>query len=252
MVTKGERWLEEQGSSFHGPEDKKLEGKNRFRQLCSLSAKNLSNLKTELRPLSEEEEGFLSRGKSMKYCATHFTNNNLMETDTKGQKEPKVPKLYSRDRLESGGKIRFNKDNTTPADIEEFANTDHVFFALEPGDEPKKPESDFGKYRLRVPLDHPVFPQTASLIVNDQLEPHISADVRILKKYGADSPHAKEILKRHAENVGNIFVGKDMIPGLLMTAIRDSRKIRDKTGEDAKARGRSTRSVRSTSNDNEK
>jgi hypothetical protein len=221
MVTRGERWKQQLPLASLN----KLPGENTFRSLQSHSAQHLQNLHAELSPFTPEEKGFLDRGLSMKYYATHFTRNDLVSTNAKGQQ---VATLFSRDKLLRDGTISFRTGNSKVVDRYYLGNSDHVFFALEVGDTPKKQKSQFGPNRLRVPLDHPSFRQTASLKLNDSSLPQLRDSV--LAKYGASSEEAQTILGKHYHITEN-FVGKDMVPGLLMTAISDSRKIGHDTNQ---------------------
>jgi hypothetical protein len=198
-----------------------LPGENTFRSMKSLSAQKLKNLKDELRPLTEEERGFLDRGMSMNYNATHFTNNNLVSTDENTGQQ--VATLFSRDKVEEKGTIPLEKGNGTAIDIIKLGNSNHVFFGIEPGDTPKKQSSKFGSNKLIVPLNHPAFQQTATVILNDKLNPQLTP--KSLEKYGVKTQIAEDVLTDHSDDLKDIFVGKDIVPGLLMTAISDSRKI---------------------------
>jgi hypothetical protein len=148
------------------------------------------------------------------YYGTHFTKKTLTP-DRSG-----AVALFSREKLLQR-RISFDHGNTMGIDREVVGNDDSVFFSLEPGETPQKQRSRFGPNRLRVPLNQPVFQQTAWLSLKD-MAVNLPAYYRKLPWL---TFREQRLLTKKGHGPDHVFFGKDMIPGMLLTLISDAREL---------------------------
>ncbi|MGS0895705.1 hypothetical protein ACVBGC_24710 [Burkholderia stagnalis] len=206
MIKTGEVWQEQ-------------EGIDSFTSVKAQSKKNLSTLRQQLTPLTEDESAFVEKFLTAPLFITHAT-----ERQATIDSPDRSVSLLSRQKLTEKG-ANFAKDHTNWGDRHNVASHDNVFFALEAGAEPQKPASRFGDRLLRFPFDQPRILAAATLHIEDpEAQYPSSAEGRFqaIEKYPdencADSVKEK-LDDRELNPLAEFFHGGDMKVGLALSIV---------------------------------
>lgn len=191
-----------------------------------ISKENISALRTRLAPLAQHEAAFLDKFCQEKLYVTHATSSHADIDKPDG-----TVSLFSRKKL-AERTMEFNEDNTEQQDIDNLKNDDNVFFSLEAGETPQKPQSRFGDRLLRFDFDQPRVQQHATLHLVDPLtgdlpmvegrfpaiEEHHDADAAAAAIQGLD------LEREFIPPANGLFQAEDMKPGLALAIIDACRK----------------------------
>jgi hypothetical protein len=198
---------------------KEQDGINEFTTVIAQSKKNLSALREQLTPLSEDESRFVERFLKEPLFITHATDSRADVDILDGSVN-----LLSRQKFEDHN-ADFAENHTIWLDRSQIASQDNVFFSLEAGVVPKKPASRFGDRLLRFSFDQPRILSAATLHLEDPgAEYYSSVDGKfpVIENYKGknDVENVKENLEnRELKPLADFFHGHDMKIGLSLSII---------------------------------
>lgn len=106
------------------------------RPIEMLSERNIRILKDKIGCLTEEESCFMNRTLSQPWYLTYFSSDEVFYNCIRSADGTACLKSYDKRKQEKHGLAV--STSASPADIEQFANTDFIFFCLEIGNTLKK------------------------------------------------------------------------------------------------------------------
>ncbi|TPW33347.1 hypothetical protein FJU08_01950 [Martelella alba] len=202
----------------------------------AISMRNIARLRVELEngitdakgkqtlvgaPLSVAEQGFIERLKTMPFVATHATEAPVEYIDP--STGAKYVKLLSRRRLEEEG-TRFSRENSDN-DIRPLATHDFVFFSVEPGREPSKPSSRFGRNLYAFDLDNRYIRDKGWMSLNDMLKLEKRDVAKHIPELTAEECERYAATGREYVARDLIFSAKDMREGLALSLVKVMRQV---------------------------
>ena len=201
-----------------------------LKELKLLSEQNITRLVNELGKLNENERAFLTEFYSLPLFATHATDAELPQEkhplDEQGE-HGDVVRIFSRKNLQSRD-LEFPVDHSQNHDIKALRNDDFIFFSVEIGTTPKKPESRFGRsmYRFNVEENH-LLSNASWMSLNDMATGEARRPKRIEDKLsGEDSQYLDW---RETGNKELVFQGSKMKPGIALAVLATIRHLDNDT-----------------------